>query len=134
VCNETLRLRPAVTMTGRQLRAPLVVDGVSLPAGTGVFASIIWAHTNPEVFPQPERFLPERFLNRTYSPFEYLPFGGGNRRCIGAAFALYEMKIALGTLLRRFRFELVSKKPARVIQRELLVPSAPIRLLAHAAE
>ncbi|MFO0579823.1 MAG: cytochrome P450 [Polyangia bacterium] len=133
VCSETLRLRPAVTMTGRQLRAPLAIDGYTLPAGAGVFASIVWAHTNPEVFPQPERFVPERFLEHTYSPFEYLPFGGGNRRCIGAAFALYEMKIALGTLLRRFRFELVSQKPVRVVQRELLVPDGPIRLIAHAA-
>jgi cytochrome P450 len=79
-----------------------------------VFAQIIWAHHDPAVFPESEVFRPERFLERTYSPFEFLPFGGGNRRCIGAAFALYEMKLILGTLLRRYSFELASKKPVRV--------------------
>jgi cytochrome P450 len=114
VCNETLRLRPPSPGVGRKLNAPMQIAGYDLPAGSGVFAQIIWAHHDPAVFPESEVFRPERFLERTYSPFEFLPFGGGNRRCIGAAFALYEMKLILGTLLRRYSFELASKKPVRV--------------------
>ncbi|MDC0743934.1 cytochrome P450 [Polyangium mundeleinium] len=109
VCNETLRLRPPSPGVGRKLNTPMRIAGYDLPAGAGVFAQIIWAHHDPAVFPESEVFRPERFLERTYSPFEFLPFGGGNRRCIGAAFALYEMKLVLGTLLRRYSFELVSR-------------------------
>lgn len=133
VCQETLRLRPTISSAARRLRGPLHIAGYELPAGGYVGASILWAHNNPEVFPEPERFLPERFLHRTYSPFEFLPFGGGQRRCIGAAFAMYEMKLVLATLLQHFRFALVSAKPVRVVQRTTLVPSAPIRMIVHPA-
>lgn len=129
VCNETLRLRPPSPGVGRKLNAPMKIAGYDLPAGAGVFAQIIWAHHDPAVFPEPEVFRPERFLERTYSPFEFLPFGGGNRRCIGAAFALYEMKLILGTLLRRYSFELVSKKPVRVGLQGL--PGSPVRVIVR---
>ncbi|WP_437634695.1 cytochrome P450 [Sorangium sp. So ce854] len=129
VCNETLRLRPPSPGVGRKLNAPMRIAGYDLPAGAGVFAQIIWAHHDPAVFPEPEVFRPERFLERTYSPFEFLPFGGGNRRCIGAAFALYEMKLILGTLLRRYSFELVSRKPVRVGLQGL--PGAPVRVIVR---
>lgn len=129
VCNETLRLRPPSPGVGRKLNAPMRIAGYDLPAGSGVFAQIIWAHHNPAVFPESEVFRPERFLDRTYSPFEFLPFGGGNRRCIGAAFALYEMKLILGTLLRRYSFELVSKKPVRVALQGL--PGSPVRVIVR---
>jgi cytochrome P450 len=131
VCNETLRLRPALPAVVRTLRSPLNVCGYELPAGYKVSAHILWAHANPEVFPQPERFLPERFLQRSYTPFEFLPFGGGNRRCIGAAFALYEMKLVLGTLLQRYTFELASSKPVRVLQRPGLVPHVPVHVVVR---
>ncbi|WP_437626812.1 cytochrome P450 [Sorangium sp. So ce1151] len=84
---------------------------------------------DPAVFPEPEVFRPERFLERTCSPFEFLPFGGGHRRCIGAAFALCEMKLILGTLLRRYSFELVSKKPVRVGLQGL--PGSPVRVIVR---
>jgi cytochrome P450 len=129
VCNETLRLRPPSPGVGRKLNAPMQIAGYDLPAGAGVFAQIIWAHHDPAVFPESEVFRPERFLERTYSPFEFLPFGGGNRRCIGAAFALYEMKLILGTLLRRYSFEFVSKKPVRVGLQGL--PGSPVRVIVR---
>ncbi|WP_437973103.1 cytochrome P450 [Sorangium sp. So ce295] len=88
------------------------------------------ALSDQEIFEQLQAvFRPERFLERTYSPFEFLPFGGGNRRCIGAAFALYEMKLILGTLLRRYSFELVSKKPVRVGLQGM--PGAPVRVIVR---
>jgi len=75
------------------------------------------AHRRPEVFPEPDAFRPERFVGRTYSPFEYFPFGGGNRRCVGAAFALYEMKMILATMLAHHRLELCEPKAPRNVVR-----------------
>lgn len=78
-----------------------------LPAGVAVAPATVLAHYNPSTYTEPELFRPERFIDRSYSPFEYMPFGGGHRRCIGAAFASYEMAIVLGTILKRFQLELV---------------------------
>lgn len=132
VCHETMRMRPSVPSVGRRLRGPLQFGGHELPAGYAVSASVLCAHNNPEIFPQPERFVPERFLDRTYSPFEFLPFGGGQRRCVGAAFAIYEMKLVLGTLLGQLDFELASKRPIRPVMTTTLMPSRPIQLRVRA--
>jgi cytochrome P450 len=131
VCSETMRIRPLIGGVARRLRVPMSLLGYELPAGMSVGASVLWAHSNPEIYPEPDQFLPDRFLGRTFSPFEFLPFGGGNRRCIGAAFALFEMKIVLGTLLRHYFFELASQKPVRVLQRDTLIPSEPIQLIVR---
>lgn len=77
VCSEALRLYPVVPAVSRQLRQPLRLCGYTLPAGVAVGAAIPLAHCNPERYPDPLRFRPERFLEQTYTPFEYLPFGGG---------------------------------------------------------
>ncbi|MDC3961854.1 cytochrome P450 [Polyangium jinanense] len=112
VCNETLRRYPlAPAPAPRKLLRPLDVGGYNLPAGTGVVAAISVAHFREDVYPDPQRFSPERFLDRQYSPFEFLPYGGGARRCLGAAMAGYEMKLVLGTLLRRHKLRLASLKP-----------------------
>jgi len=108
VCEETLRLHPIVPAVPRRLVRPLRLGNFELPAGVMVCASAAIAHYRSEVFPEPERFLPERFLGKSPSPFEYFPFGGGNRRCLGAAFALFEMKIVLGTILSQHRVALAS--------------------------
>jgi cytochrome P450 family 110 len=112
VCNETHRRYPlAPAPSPRKLLRPLEVVGYNLPVGTGVAAAISVAHFREEVYPEPMQFKPERFLDRTYSPFEFLPFGGGARRCLGAAMASYEMKLVLGTWIRNHRFRLASLKP-----------------------
>ena len=116
-CKEVLRQRPVVPVVGRLLREPAHIGGYDLPAGEVVAASIYLAHKNPDVYPQPERFQPERFLNAQPDPAQYLPFGGGIRRCIGAQFALYEMKIVLGTLLAHCELELLQPTPARALRR-----------------
>ncbi len=108
---ETLRIHPIVTETLRKLKAPMQLDDYHLPAGMAVAPATVLAHHNAETYAKPDSFLPERFLERSYSPFEYMPFGGGHRRCIGAAFASYEMAIVLGTILRRFQLELTETKP-----------------------
>lgn len=134
VCNETLRLRPITPIIGRALVAPLELMGYQLPAGVAVGASIFLVHRDAAVYPEPERFLPDRFLGRSYSPFEFLPFGGGVRRCIGAAFALYEMKLVLATLLRSYRFSLESKaEPGHAVRNTTVGPRRSILMRAGPA-
>ncbi len=131
VVQETLRLHPIVTETLRKLKLPMQLGEYYLPAGMGIAPATVLAHHNPNTYPDPEQFRPERFLERGYSPFEYMPFGGGHRRCIGAAFASYEMAIVLGTLLRQFRFELVDAAEVVPKRRNVTIgPSTgvPIRL------
>lgn len=111
-CQETLRRYPlAPAPAPRKLLRPFELMGYTLPAGMGVSAAIGLAHFREEVYPEPMRFRPERFMERQFSPFEFLPYGGGSRRCLGAAMAGYEMKLVLGTLLRRFRLRLDSLRP-----------------------
>lgn len=106
VVQETLRIHPIVTETLRKLKQPIELGEFTIPAGMAVAPATVLAHHNAGTYPEPETFRPERFLEKSYSPFEYMPFGGGHRRCIGAAFAGYEVAIVLGTLLKRFEFDL----------------------------
>jgi cytochrome P450 len=117
VIKETLRLHPVLPVVGRQLHAPLVLDGRTLPAGVTVIPCIYLAHRRADLWPEPERFRPERFLGEKISPFEFFPFGGGARRCVGMAFASYELKIVLAQLLRRCSLSLAPGYRARIIRR-----------------
>jgi cytochrome P450 len=130
VCSETLRINPVAPLIGRTLRKPLTLQGYELPPGTSVGISILQVHRRAELYPEPERFRPERFLERSYTPFEYLPFGGGARRCLGAAFALYEMKLVLASILRKYDLRLASDAPVRVAVRNTTVgPRGEVELL-----
>src|SRR5205823_11948357 len=80
---------------------PAIIAGRRLPAGTLVFPAIVLVQTSRHAFPDPEDFRPERFLDGSPPPYTFIPFGGGTRRCIGAAFAVMEMKTVLSTVLRR---------------------------------
>ena len=87
-------------------------------------------HSDPRLYPEPRRFRPERFLERTYTPFEYVPFGGPPRRCVGAAFAVYEMKIVLGSLLARHRFRVAEDTPVTPVPRTFtLGPKGGVRMI-----
>jgi cytochrome P450 len=101
VCQETLRLHPVVPIVLRQLTGPFELRGVEVRRGEIVGVAVSLLHKHPDIWPEPDQFRPERFLDRKYTPFEYAPFGGGHRRCVGAAFAAYEMRIVLGTLMAR---------------------------------
>ncbi|HMI89993.1 MAG TPA: cytochrome P450 [Polyangiales bacterium] len=116
---EVLRLRPVIPVVGRVLKEPTTLGGYELPAGTAVGACIYLAHRNPDVYPEPDAFRPERFLNNPPDPVSWLPFGGGIRRCIGAQFATYEMKIVLGVMLASCDFELAQPTPAKVRRRAI---------------
>ena len=99
VISETLRVRPVVPMVVRVLREPLDVGGRELPSGTRVVPSIYLTNRNPRAYDAPAEFIPERFLEQAPETFSWIPFGGGIRRCIGAAFATLEMKLILQTVL-----------------------------------
>lgn len=101
VVNETLRVRPVIDGVWRKLTAPAVVAGRRLPAGTLVFPAIALVQTSGQTFEGPQEFRPERFLDASPPPYSFIPFGGGVRRCIGAAFAVMEMKTVLTTVLRQ---------------------------------
>lgn len=102
VVKETMRLRPILPIVIRRLAAPFTIGGHTLPAGASVVPCIYLTHRRADLYPDPERFAPERWLDdKKLDPYAYLPFGGGIRRCIGMAFALYEMKIILATVLSR---------------------------------
>ncbi len=91
--SESLRLRPVVPLAGRRLAKELEADGLTLPAGTDVTPAIWLAHTRADVYPEPFAFRPERFLDEAPDTYAWIPFGGGIRRCLGAAFAEFEMRI-----------------------------------------
>lgn len=119
VCQETLRVHPILPEVMRILAVDREFAGYHIPAGAGLCASISLAHGNPEVFPEPHVFRPERFLERRYTPFEYLPFGGGARRCLGASFATHELALALATVLSELDLELIDAEPPRTHRRNV---------------
>ncbi len=114
VCNETLRIYPVGMLTfPRQVEQPITLQGYDLSPGDVVVGSIYLLHRRPDLYPNPEQFHPERFLERQYGPFEFMPFGSGARRCVGAALAMYEMTIVLATLLQECELELASDRPVQ---------------------
>jgi cytochrome P450 len=119
VINESLRLRPVVPLAGRRLTSELRVDGHVLPEGTDVTPAIWLTHTREDVYPEPFAFRPERFLDGAPPGYAWVPFGGGMRRCLGAAFAEMEMRVALGAILQRVTIEPVSAEPERVARRNV---------------
>lgn len=133
VCNETLRHNPIVTENLRKLLSPMELGGYTVPAGFGVGVSIAAIHADPEVYPEPAAFRPERFLERKYRPFEFLPFGGGHRRCIGAAFANYEMRLAVAELVMGWDLELL-KPDERPVRRSVTMGpqyGVPVRVVGR---
>jgi unspecific monooxygenase len=114
---EVLRLFPVVPAVGRAIREPMDVEGYHVPAGWMVVPSVWLTHRLPDVYPDPHAFRPERFLDNKTDPYAWIPFGGGSRRCLGMAFALFEMKIVLATVLSRVELRAASDRPARVVLR-----------------
>jgi cytochrome P450 len=101
VAKETLRVRPVVFDVGRVLTEPVEIAGYRLPTGIMVVPAMGLVHASPAVYPDPDRFDPERMLTSTLSPTTWFPFGGGNRRCLGANFAMVETRIVLREILCR---------------------------------
>jgi cytochrome P450 family 135 len=116
---ETLRLRPVISIVLRKLTEPVEIGGYELPAGVSVAPCVYLVHRNPEIYPEPMRFRPERFLENPPGTYTWIPFGGGVRRCLGASFAQFEMTVVLRELLRRHAIRPANPKPERVFRRAI---------------
>jgi cytochrome P450 family 135 len=116
---ETLRLRPVIVVVIRKLTEPVELGGYRLPAGARVVPSIHLIHRDPQIYPEPERFLPERFLDSPPGTYTWIPFGGGVRRCLGAAFAQFEMAVVLRELVRRYEITPASPASERPYRRAI---------------
>jgi cytochrome P450 len=119
VVAESLRLRPVVPLAGRRLAVELRTGKWTLPAGTDVTPAIWLAHMREDSYPEPKAFRPERFLSDPPSTYAWIPFGGGIRRCLGAAFAEFEMRVVLATVLRSRELEPVGAAPERIARRNV---------------
>ena len=119
VIKETLRLNPVVPLVGRGLQRPMELGGVAQPADVVAVPNIYLTHRNPDIWPEPDRFDPTRFLDAKPSPYTFFPFGGGVRRCIGMAFALYEMQVVLATVLRHLTPEAAPGVDIRLVRRSV---------------
>lgn len=109
---ETMRLFPAGTWTGRLAMQPFELDSHALPKGTWIVMSPYITHRIPELFPEPYQFLPERWLSIHPSAYEFMPFSGGPRYCIGTSLGIMQLKIALAIILQRYSLSL---KPGTVV-------------------
>jgi len=132
VCSETLRIYPVAMLTfPRIVKSPLQIMGYQFEPDTVLAGCIYLTHHREDLYPEPKSFKPERFLERQFSPYEYLPFGGGNRRCIGMAFALFEMKLVLATVLSHWQLAIAARHSVQPVRRGLtLAPSAGKWLVA----
>jgi cytochrome P450 len=123
VIKETLRLNPVFLLIGRQVRAAVRVGGWELPAGVVASPCVYLVHRHPDVWPAPARFVPDRFLRARPTPYEYLPFGGGVRRCLGTAFSMLEMRVVAARVLERTRLAPVGA-PGEAVRRGLTMAPA----------
>ncbi len=131
---ESLRLRPVIPAVGRYLTAPLELGGRTLPADVYLNLSIYLLHRCPDLYPDPDAFRPERFLERPAGTYEWIPFGGGMRRCLGASFALFEMRIVLQAILDRVALQPERGRGERTGRRAItLVPGQGARITVEPA-
>ncbi|MBN3896703.1 MAG: cytochrome P450 [Nostoc sp. NOS(2021)] len=131
VCNEILRISPVLLFCfPRVVQEPVKLLGHTLESGTVLLPSIYLTHQREDLYPQPKEFQPERFLERQFSPYEFLPFGGGVRRCLGEALALFEMKLVLATILSSYQLALVNQQPERLERRGFtLAPGSGVKMV-----
>ncbi len=135
VCSETLRIYPILLFTFvRIVKSPIEIMGDHFEPGTILAPCIYLTHHRSDLYPEPEQFKPERFLERQFAPYEYFPFGGGNRRCIGMAFAQFEMKLVLATVLSNFKLVLADTRKVLPVRRGITLTPAggvPMIITSH---
>ncbi|MBW4568904.1 MAG: cytochrome P450 [Tolypothrix carrinoi HA7290-LM1] len=131
VCNETLRITPVVMFSfPRVVQQPCELLGHPLEPGTVLLNSIYLTHRREDLYPEPEQFKPKRFLERQFSPYEFMPFGGGVRRCIGETLAMFEMKLVLATILSHYQLALADNQPERLQRRGFtLAPASGVKMI-----
>ncbi len=132
VCQETLRMYPVAAWAfPRVVKKSVELKGYKLDPGIEVLPVIYLTHRNENLYPEPDQFKPERFLKKQFSPYEYLPFGGGSHICIGGALAMLEMKVVLATIISRYELELTSNQPLQVhVRRITLDPDGGVEMVA----
>jgi len=134
VVQESQRLRPVITYVMRTLQAPMTVGGHEVPAGATLGTSITLMHRRADLYPQPLAFRPERFLEAKPETYTWVPFGGGVRRCLGAAFASFEMRQVLDVVLSSRRLTAADPRPERYRRRGItFVPGRGASVIAQAA-
>jgi cytochrome P450 len=132
VIAETLRLRPVISIVLRRLTEPMEIAGYRLPAGVSVAPCIYLMHRREDIYPEPDRFRPERFLETPPGTYTWIPFGGGVRRCVGAAFAQFEMKAVLRAVVSRTRLQPSDPAPEASRRRAIThVPSKRASVLVQ---
>jgi cytochrome P450 len=128
---ETMRLHPVIPAVGRRLKAPTRIAGWDLPAGVMVVPAIHLTHRLPDVYPEPERFVLDRFLDKKPDPYAWLPFGGGVRRCVGMAFALHELKVVAATMLRERELRLAKPRARTALRGITHAPAGATQLVVQ---
>ena len=121
VVNETLRVRPPAPFTARVAAQPFPIGGYRVEAGTRIVVHIIAINRNPHIYEHPNEFRPERFLGTRPETYAWVPFGGGIKRCLGAAFTMRELITVLHVLLREGEFSAVDEKPERIVRRSIML-------------
>jgi cytochrome P450 len=136
VGQEALRLRPVIPMLGRTLTKGGRLGAWDLPPGTDVFPAIYLVQRRADVYPEPLEFRPERFLDGETPGFAWIPFGGGTRRCLGAAFAQFEMRIVLSRVLEAVELESAASAPEKIVRRNVTLSpkqGTPARIVSRRA-
>jgi cytochrome P450 len=118
--NEIMRMRPVLPNAEPRLtKKPVVIGGFEYPPGVALLASAWLVHHDPDIYPDPYAFRPERFLDAAPGTYTWLPFGGGRRRCLGASFALQEMKIVIRAVVERFELAPAADRPEQTARRSI---------------
>ena len=120
--NEVLRIHPNAMLTFPRIAIQdTELLGRKVNKGSVFLGCIYLTHRREDLYPQAEEFKPERFLQRQFSPYEFMPFGGGVRRCIGEALASYELKLVMAKVLQKYRLELITNKPIKPVRRGVVI-------------
>ncbi|HEX2096026.1 MAG TPA: cytochrome P450 [Solirubrobacterales bacterium] len=129
---EGMRVRPVIPMIGRRVMRPWQLGEYAVPANTPVAMSILLVHHRDDLYPQPFEFRPERWLGRKPGTYEWIPFGGGIRRCLGAALAMAEQRVVLEAMARRLDVEAAEPEPERALHRNVtMIPARGARVVVR---
>jgi cytochrome P450 len=130
--SEAMRSRPVIPIIGRRVTVPWRLGAYVVPAGTPIAMSILLLHHRDDLYPHPYSFKPERWLGRKPGTYEWIPFGGGIRRCLGAALAMAEQRVVLDAMVRRVELEAEDPRPERAVHRNVtMIPSRGGRVVVR---
>ncbi|MBA2764530.1 MAG: cytochrome P450 [Thermoleophilaceae bacterium] len=130
-----MRSRPVIPIIGRRVTVPWRLGQYVVPAGTPISMSVLLVHHREDLYPEPFEFRPERWLGRTPTTYEWIPFGGGTRRCLGAALAMAEQRVVLEAMTTRLELEADRPEPERALHRNVtMIPARGARAIVRARD